>query len=414
MKQNKPSNIITQKGQSLVEVALFFPIFIVLLAGMVEVANIIVTQNKVTSATRAGARFAINGGENAGMATVALNTVTQTLEVTNDVWDIWAVRGTVNANGSDFSEWEFEHVYGISNTKAFDNVDVDVIQAEVLSQLQRDENGNVNNANAADLRIAGTYAIHDIESILGLNAMPQYAELTSVDELSVMRISGVEADTSVGCDGFPIAIHDGVRSVTPTGQGANPYPYATDFTGPSNPKTYESFIYHQDNVPLLNATEGTVFKINRGFGAGNFGWLNWNQGITSNATTLQNSLAWPGNTKDYTNHGDGGTTLPGQSHVVRGYVEPGDSSDTEMHSGDWVMANTTNVNTSGVQNLLNQHIDRGRTLRVVVWDSSDSSTQYKISRFAIFRLHGFSNNWILGEFVRWDLSCGQASAFSAP
>ena len=52
-----------RRGQSLVEVALFFPIFIVLLAGVAEVANILVTQNRVTSAARAATRFGAHGGQ---------------------------------------------------------------------------------------------------------------------------------------------------------------------------------------------------------------------------------------------------------------------------------------------------------------------------------------------------------------
>ncbi len=421
MNHKKQPNIISQKGQSLVEVALFFPIFLVLLAGMVEVSNILVTANKVTSAARASTRFAINGGEDAGMATVALNTVTQTLEVSDDVWDIWAIRGTVNSAGNAFDSWEFTHVYGISNTQKYDDVDEEAIKDEALAQLQRDENGNSSNAIAADLRIAGTYAIHDINSILGLNAMPQYADITSVADLSVMRVSGIESVNTDGCDGFPIAVHEGIRSVTPTGQGANPYPYAADFAGPSNPRTYESFINHQDNIPLLQATEGTVYKIENGFGAGNFGWINWNTGIAANANTLQNSLAWPGNANDYTNQGDGGQILPGQNSVVRGYIEPGDSSDTDMQIGDWVSANTGAVNSSGVRNTLEEHIDLGRTLRVIVWNNSQQqgvNGQYQISGFAIFRLQGYrlqgNDSWILAEFIRWDNSCGQPTNFAAP
>ena len=59
----------SQRGQSLVEVALFFPIFIILLAGLVEVSQLLITQNRVSSAARAGARFASNGGEDVGIST---------------------------------------------------------------------------------------------------------------------------------------------------------------------------------------------------------------------------------------------------------------------------------------------------------------------------------------------------------
>ena len=89
----------SQRGQSLVEVALFLPIFILLLAGLVEVSQLLITQNRISSAARAGTRFASNGGENIGVVDVVLNTVTQTLETDNTLWDLWVIHGTVNENG---------------------------------------------------------------------------------------------------------------------------------------------------------------------------------------------------------------------------------------------------------------------------------------------------------------------------
>ena len=415
MKQGTNKNIIAQKGQSLVEVAIFFPIFIILLAGMVEVANIIVTSNKVTSAARASTRFASNGGENAGMSQVALNTVTQTLEIGEDVWDIFAIRGTINAQGNDFEPgtWEFTHVYGISNTTRFDQIDEDAIKADVLAQLQKDENGKTNQAIASELRFVGTYAMHDIESILGLNALPQYSEISSVADLSVMRVVGVEAESTNGCDGFPIAVSEGIRSVS-----KSTYPQPGDFSNsnpPYTPPTYASFIHHVDDLPFPDATEGTVYKIQNGFGGGSFGWLQWNTGV--NQSALEGSLAWPGNARDYTSVASG-QTLPGQSHPVYGFIEAGDASDTQMHIGDWVAARPGSVNSNGVRDTLGEHIKRGRTLRVIVYKPGDtqgtgSNGAYKISGFAIMRLQGYRLNqgggesWILAEFIRWDRSCGQ-------
>ena len=55
MTQYKPQFNLKEKGQSLVEVALFLPIFLVIIAGLVEVSNILVTQNSVHNAARVGA-----------------------------------------------------------------------------------------------------------------------------------------------------------------------------------------------------------------------------------------------------------------------------------------------------------------------------------------------------------------------
>lgn len=171
-----------EKGQSLVEVALFFPIFLVVLAGVVEVSHLVITQNRVSNAARSAARFAANGGEDAGMVNVALNTVTQTLEITDDVWDIWSIRGTLNDGGTGFDEWEFTHIYGISNTTQAPEVDQTALQQRVLAELQVDHQGTTNPQNASGLRIVGTYAIHDVESILGLDALPALVEKEEEEE----------------------------------------------------------------------------------------------------------------------------------------------------------------------------------------------------------------------------------------
>ncbi|MFQ5419797.1 MAG: TadE/TadG family type IV pilus assembly protein [Anaerolineae bacterium] len=109
-------------GQSLVEVALFLPIFIVILAGLVEVSNLVITQNRVSNAARVGARYAANGGEDTGMDIAVLNSITQTLDTDESRWDVWAIRGAFDASGASLTDWSFTHVYGISNTVDSANV----------------------------------------------------------------------------------------------------------------------------------------------------------------------------------------------------------------------------------------------------------------------------------------------------
>ena len=411
-----------QRGQSLVEVALFFPIFIILLAGLVEVSQLLVTQNRVSSAARAGARFASDGGEDSGIITVMLNNVTQTLQTDNTVWDIWSIRATVNSTGDAFSEWEFTQVYGISNTVRAPSVNEASIQARVLDKLQTDELDNQPGDISGDLQIVGTYAIHDVDSILGLDAMSQLAGFSSLNALSIMRISGTSQQATNGCVAFPIAVHEGARSVTAPGTGSNPYPGASEFDYPNNPPVYNSFSNHDDNVPILNATEGDVFKVQNGFGAGNFGWLVWNEGISANANTLADSLGWPGNSTNYNPCGNGpgctgsAVTGSGYSDVVQGYIEPGDETDQALHEGDWVAASTGSMNSNGVRTVIEDHVRLDRTLRLIVWNNSNgqgSNGRYQISGFAIFRIIGYRLNqggggsWILAEFIRWDESCGQ-------
>jgi hypothetical protein len=412
-----------QKGQSLVEVALFFPIFLIILAGVVEVSHLGITQNRVSNAARASTRFASIGGENEGIPIVALNSVTQTLELGEDVWDIWAIRGQLDQNGNCCvpNSWEFTHVYGISQTEVFSTVNEVTIQQQVEQELQLDDA-----SGAADLRFVGTYLIHDIESILGLQALPNLLGYNSVQGLNVMRLYGTDFDESSGCSGFPIAVEEGIRSVNPPGAGTgNDYPNPGDFHSSSPKPPYSQFYRNIPNVPLEDAKEGYIYKVQNGSGSSNFGWLVWNNGIAP-GTTLENSLQWPGNSRDYTNYGDGGQpATPLYTYVVRGYVNPLDTSDVSMNINDWVVVRPGTVNSNAVRTEVNNHITTGRYLRLIVWGydpnsnptsphDSGSNKNVRLKGFAVFRLLGHNlppsggGSWILAEFIRRDTSCGQS------
>jgi len=404
------------KGQSLVEVALFLPILLIILAGIIEVSQLVITKNRVVEASRSAARFGSNGGENSALATVALTTITQTLVTNEEQWDIWAVRGTVNRDGTGFvpNTWEFEHEYGLGSTQVFSDVVEADIQAKVLEQLQTNVDGNTNRTAAGDLRFVGAYVVHDVDSILGLDAMPGLTGLHSIEELSVMRVVGVSRVVTNGCDAFPIAVYEGTRSVTPVGVAPEPYPESF-FNGSASPE-YNQFVYHRPNVALADAQEGYIYKIYDGGGAGNMGWLRWNEGLNTSNNNLAASMTWPGNSTDYTNCSSDGCTGSGiAGEKFWGYAEPTDSTDRAMHIGDKVWGLTGVVNSNAVRNIVNEHVALGRTLRLPIWSSfegSGANATYTIAGFAIFRLHGHNitgnDGFILAEFIRSDNSCGQA------
>ena len=398
-------------GQSLVEVALFLPIFVILIAGVVEISQLLITKNRVSTASREAARFAANGGEDEGLKIVALNTMTQTLNMDENLWDIWAVRGKVNDDASDIEEWEFNHIYGLGETEAYSDVNGTAIQGQVLNQLR--ETGD-----PSGTRFAGTYVQHDVETILGLEQLPYLQDFNSVSSLNVMRITGRTVVQTEGCSGFPIAVHVGARSVTGEDSGGNPYPDPDEFDYPDPPPDYDDFYLHDENVPLEDAEEGYLYLLQNGFGNGNFGWLHWNEGRPADANRLAESLSWPGDSNDYSDHGDSQIYAAADAYpwIVRGYVEPGDPSDTSMHIGDWVAANTGSVNANQVRSALEENIDKERTLRLIIWDDSaqqGNNGRYRIKGFATFKLIGYrlsqgqGGSWILGEFVRWDNTCGQ-------
>src|SRR5687768_3793052 len=109
-----------EEGQSLVEVALFLPILLVMLVGIVEVGNLLVTQNRVTTAARTGAGFGATyyvendwqgeGGTATAMGNVVLNTVTETLVLDPNVWDVWSIYGKVADDQQSFELYDAVHV----------------------------------------------------------------------------------------------------------------------------------------------------------------------------------------------------------------------------------------------------------------------------------------------------------------
>ncbi|MBK8902650.1 MAG: PKD domain-containing protein [Anaerolineaceae bacterium] len=240
-------------------------------------------------------------------------------------------------------------------------------------------------------------------------------------ELSV-PLSSDPVDPTLGCSAFPITIHEGARSVTAPGTGSNPYPNLADFTYPTSPPVYTSFLDHQDDVPLLDATPGDIYRVQNGFGNGNFGWLAWNINVANSANALENSLQWPGNSTNYNACTGGSGCPPGQgvpgsgfSFNVPGYIEPGDPTDHALHLGDWIVGSTGSLNSLSVQEQLKSHIDLERTLRLPIWNNHSGtglSGPYQTTQFAIFRLLGYNttSNWLLLEFVSFDTSCGQLAS----
>ncbi len=228
-----------------------------------------------------------------------------------------------------------------------------------------------------------------------------------------------DPDPSAGCAAFPIGNEIGIRSVFPPGTGTgNDYPDPGDFHPSSPQPSYSNFPNNVPDVPLQSAQAGYVYKVQNGAGPGSFAWLVWNIGIGSSVSTLANSMTWPGNSQDYTNHGDGGVpATPLYPHVVRGYVDAFDTTDLAMHVTDWVSLHTGAANSSTLRDVINDNIGQNRVLRLPVWNdypvSQNGYSFVQIDGFATFRLIGHnlasggSPAWLLMEFIGWDTSCGQ-------
>jgi hypothetical protein len=246
-------------------------------------------------------------------------------------------------------------------------------------------------------------------SVSGSNASSQ--------DLSKGRVQLAALTDGDGCTAYPIVISATVRSATPPGQGSHPYPDLAKFEYPLAPPDFEHFASHQPDLPLSSASTGTLYRIDRGFDSGGLDWLVWNEGIDASSTTLAHSLAWPGDSDDYVDHGDPGAPLGSFGHVVRGYIEAGDVTDTQMDLGDWVGATEQVTASVALRQALEAHVDAGRLLRLPVGDVSDpgagANGRYAIGGFALFRLVGFNltQAWVVLEFLAWDNACATQLAW---
>ena len=432
---DKPQKSLQERGQSLVEVALALPIFIVLLAGLVEYSQFTIAKSRIETAARAGAREGSIGRDPETLHVTALNAVQQTMIITDSSrWDIWVIEGTMHGDGTDFlggdGGWNVSHIYGISQTEGFttaqelvtcsntpiiwDNPDAnDCLRDQIVAELRLDpESGdpapNRPTDETRDLQIIGLYIVSDIESILGLNAIPAVSEIFSVTGFSFLRITAVgTASGTQGCDAvFPIVLDRGIRSLT-----ADNFPDASAFSYPTSPPLYTFFPDNVSDRPLDSSSTGNIFRVDRG--AVQFGWVKWNTALSSGPTTLRDSLTWPGDSDLY--------------------IEPGEPGDQEPHENDRVAANeggyVDNYSTGIVGPVLASHVDTARQLRIMVTEEGGAGPSslpglppfHTIDEggnggFALFRMHGFGQGsgteWLLMEFIRWDDSCGNVDPFN--
>lgn len=389
-------SLAAQVGQSLVETALFMPILLIMIVGLVEVSQMVITQNRISTAARNAARFGAQGGEDLGIQYVTLNTVTQTLDLNSGVWDVFSLRGELDRDGNlPEGNFSYQHIYGEGHTQSF----TATVTSEAWEDLREEivDSLSYKGSSPGGLKFVGVLILHDIESILGLDIVPALLNRNTVRGFSIMRNSALATTVtqSEGCgSAYPLIIEQGIRSITERQFDA------IDFEYPDSPTPkYNDFPGHVPERDLLgSAREGDLFLLNviQGVNDQEAGLLFWGTGSNDHKTLVE-SMRYPPN-----------------SHL---YKEPQDSSDTEMHVGDEVWRSSVN-HTQFQKRLLpiiENHIDTGRSLRLLLWDNDEgpAASQFTITGFAIFKIRAYGDdggprgNWILLELSHLDFSCGQ-------
>jgi len=359
-----------ERGQSMVEFALTLPILLLIVAGTLEVANLLLMYNRLQLAAREAARFAAQGGTDTGVVSIVQNASTETLEMVPGTMEVWIVRPIVEVNpswgwntsadgtgGVNPNAWTPPGevcVYPSAAEGGCENADSGVSPATVIARLQTITSGNLAQLDGERLAVVMIY--YEAPTILNLSFTP-------VPGLSNGRL--------------PMRVYSLFRqeivqqTVNQLSSGCSAYPIAVN-------QTFTNAAGHT----LTQATEGETFPgVPRG--ATGFEWLMWRSGGSS----TQTSLTYPGNSLD----------------AALGYQDPGDPGDTTLHRGDPVLVST---NLGTVQTPLNDHISTGRTLRIILFNS-DNGTQVTISGFVVVRIMGSSTQDVLNlKFVRVDSSCG--------
>ncbi len=414
------------RGQSLVEAALFLPILIFILAGLVEVSNLLVTQNRVTTSSRQAAGFGAANfdpddwdGTAQAMGVVNLNTITETLDLDADLWDIWSVRVQTNPKGDDFSVFTSTHVYGNNQVVAAGEwaTNQSALETEVLEALQSEcptPNAQGDYECAANVEAVASVPYYNLDTILGLPIW-QWVGLKQTQGLTVMRVA--QKPPFRGCPILPITIRlqqwsvyptdwdppldeDGVKLFGdlyddhfgaaygddpvqrfppedewdfPDGKSGNPDPPTYTMIDNTITDTVKSTTFTQNvpGIPLDLARPGFVYWARELGAAGNFGWLAWRDepGFTSEGA-LEAALTFPGNFTDpdvgyIDGNMDEAVNLANPSVLdppcdtnpaICGNGDDWLDGSRFGFAGEWVANSTGNVNASGVREAMEFYV----------------------------------------------------------
>jgi hypothetical protein len=438
------------KGQSLVETALFLPILIFILAGIVEVSTLLITQNRVTTASRVATGFgAVNYDRNdwqgtaESMGIVALSSITDTMDMDEGVWDIWSIYAKVNKDGTDFEEFVATHVIGnnsVISTEEWTAREAEV-RADMLAELQ-----STGISSASDLEVVSTVSYHNQQTMLNLPIW-QWVGYQTVRGLTVMRVDG--PTPYAGCPLLPIALGLDQYSIYPQNwSNTSLYSYYADgdpnaggyyphdvvrlwagnldypddpplplYINISDEPMLESedpyYDRHAPGIPLIEAHPGYIYRAREKEGPdGSFGWLCW-RGPNCNATALADSLIFPGNFMDEeVGYPGGDADMDEIGHPLltfptgnkNGYLEFG--GDIE----EWVRSSTGNMSSIAVREALKFYIDEQIPVTLIVFDAEWPHPKlFRVAGFVTARIIGYeitgSDKYMVFEYIDWKQEC---------
>lgn len=243
----------SERGQSLVESVFFLPILFLIMVGLIETSNIIVSYMRLSGAVQEGARFGATGGTDEGIASVIFESTTLQNTVTPDNTDGYVIHAEVDDEGQ-VDSWHENHIYG--NGPAESGLTAEEI-GERLSSSQGGRGGRQG--------VLVIYVRHKPDSLLGFPAVSTVSQQVTLRVSSVMPVSGSDLARTggrwrEGCAAYPLALHASLLKGAYKGQ-------------------------------LLEA-------IPNGTEEGSFGWLRWLENQPATTEALAQALRYPGTSQD--------------------------------------------------------------------------------------------------------------------
>ncbi|GMQ78676.1 MAG: hypothetical protein BMS9Abin02_1203 [Anaerolineae bacterium] len=446
---NKIRSLLTRDlvfGQSLVEVALFLPILVFMLAGLAEVGNLLITQNKVTTASRMSAGFGaanydkdnFTAGTALDMGIVAINTVTDTMDLSPDKWDVWSIRAKTDSPSSlsDLSFEFFEAVHAYGNNVVVSEVEWnDVLEQQVRDKMLADLKSWPNGARG--LEVVASAPFNKVETILGLPIW-QWTGFKELRAITVMRVN--ELKNMTGCPVLPITIRLNQFSIYPWNWDRGPvgnlnklgekhpddpvdlFPIGSGPFGweyPQNPEPVykdlevininsvttvpdENYGYpYQLNIPGISLKTaiagidefaGNIYWAREQGISGNFGWLRWN---SKGANALKTSLTYPG---DFvTEYPDSGADENTTGDPLPVGMKSGDGDDV-LERFEWLQNETGNV--AATQGIIEGYVKSGLPVVIIVYSNTNadllSDGQKATGDNALFQVYDFIKVRLLG------------------
>lgn len=358
-----------QQGQGLTELAIAFPIFLLIFLGLAEVGAALHSYQIVVNAAREGARYGVkvaNARSGFGFADASDETIAQWAWSAANSLPITTVPGddgeTLVIDGEKATVIVTRlrktysptkgYVYQILNQYSEGGERPSVITEEWLAETARQDD---------DIKALFAGLPNETDEELAVEVIYEHPQLTGLfsiilpdpvpmQSMTIMRLSGNEIPQ---CDAYPIALHQSSLSGVSQGQ--------------------------------------SIGDIWNGSGAGNFGWLRWPADQSAgNEGYLVDSLTDP-------------------SLSLVDFSNAQDPSDTILNTGDYVWGNTGVSNSSGVRAALDSL--EGKKIRVLVWDTASGTGingYYHIVGFAWITMTDYhlpGQDRITATFQGWDTSC---------